>query len=191
MVPLPDWDSIALASRTVYICFDSDVTSNQNVGLALARLKSFLVSKKAACHVIILPPLDNDKKQGLDDYFANGHTVEQLLSLVDDTRLLREEQNALIEEFNQDAAVVTLGNKVLVQIPDYKEELDRHEFAYLSFEHFCKLHSNRFVAVEDGKFAKAAPFWLNHTDRRAYKGIGFSPGKILPDDHFICTKGLP
>ena len=42
---LPDWESIALKGRQIYICFDSDVMTKPEVHQALARLKSFLESR--------------------------------------------------------------------------------------------------------------------------------------------------
>ena len=52
---LPDWEAIALNGRRVYICFDSDVSQKAEVHAALARLKSFLESRKAWVSVIYLP----------------------------------------------------------------------------------------------------------------------------------------
>lgn len=42
---LPDWESIALNGRQIFICFDSDVMLKLDVYKALARLKSFLESR--------------------------------------------------------------------------------------------------------------------------------------------------
>jgi hypothetical protein len=39
---LPDWESIALKDRDVYIVFDSDVMTSPSVYQALNRLKAFL-----------------------------------------------------------------------------------------------------------------------------------------------------
>ena len=41
-VALPEWDSIALNDREVYIVFDSDVILKREVHAAMARLKAFL-----------------------------------------------------------------------------------------------------------------------------------------------------
>src|SRR5262249_49382406 len=76
---LPDWEAIALNGRKVYISFDSDVSEKPEVHAALARLKTFLESRKAEALVIYLPPGEGGKKVGLDDYFAQDGTVEALL----------------------------------------------------------------------------------------------------------------
>jgi len=46
-VALPDWESIALNKREVFIVFDSDVIQKRAVYAALARLKAFLESRGA------------------------------------------------------------------------------------------------------------------------------------------------
>src|ERR1700730_11078793 len=74
------WESIALNGRRVHICFDSDVTTKPEVAEALRRLKKFLESKGATVTVITLPAGPDGSKVGLDDYFAAGHGVEELLT---------------------------------------------------------------------------------------------------------------
>jgi uncharacterized protein DUF3854 len=90
-VALADWESIALNGRHLYIAFDSDVMLKPPVHLALTRLKAFLESRHAKVAVIYLPPGENGQKVGLDDFFAAGHTVEELQGLA--TRELREPPN--------------------------------------------------------------------------------------------------
>jgi hypothetical protein len=46
-VALPDWESIALNKREVFIVFDSDVMQKRAVYTALGRLKAFLESRGA------------------------------------------------------------------------------------------------------------------------------------------------
>jgi hypothetical protein len=46
-VALPDWESIALKGREVYLVFDSDVMQKPSVHAALVRLKAFLESRGA------------------------------------------------------------------------------------------------------------------------------------------------
>jgi hypothetical protein len=79
------WESIALNGRAVYICFDSDVTTKPEVAEALRRLRKFLESKGATVTVITLPAGPGGSKVGLDDFFAAGHGVEELLALATNT----------------------------------------------------------------------------------------------------------
>jgi hypothetical protein len=87
-VVLPDWESIALKSRRVYIAFDSDVMEKAPVAAALKRLRAFLASRGADVWLIYLPPGSGGAKVGLDDYLAARHTVGELLALA--TTTLRE-----------------------------------------------------------------------------------------------------
>jgi hypothetical protein len=85
---LPAWEDIALNERRVFIVYDSDAVSKSQVHEALSRLKSYLESRGAEGHVVYLPHGEGDKKQGADDYFVAGHTVDDLLG--HSTRELRE-----------------------------------------------------------------------------------------------------
>jgi hypothetical protein len=69
---LPDWESIALNSRPVFIVFDSDVMENRKVHYALARLKAFLESRGATVRLIYLSSGELGEKIGLDDYIAQA-----------------------------------------------------------------------------------------------------------------------
>lgn len=77
---LPEWERVALNGRKVYIVFDSDVMEKREVYAALRRLKGFLESRDAKVRLIYLPAGKGAEKQGVDDYLASGHTVDDLLS---------------------------------------------------------------------------------------------------------------
>ena len=80
---LPAWENVALNGRTVYLCFDSDVTTKREVYAALERLKAFLESRDAKVKIVYLPD-DGDAKTGVDDYLAKGHDIDDLLKLASD-----------------------------------------------------------------------------------------------------------
>jgi len=77
---LADWESVALKGRSVYVAFDSDASSNSNVQNAQNRLARFLLAKGATVSIIHLPSGEAGAKQGVDDFFIAGGTVESLLS---------------------------------------------------------------------------------------------------------------
>jgi hypothetical protein len=52
---LPDWESIALRDRDVYIAFDSDATLKLTVYKAMDRLGGWLRSRGARVHFVLLP----------------------------------------------------------------------------------------------------------------------------------------
>lgn len=79
-VVLPDFESIALNGRNVYIAYDSDVMTNPNVKGALQRLTAFLRSREARVWPIYLPAMEGGKS-GLDDFLGEGHTMEEVYAL--------------------------------------------------------------------------------------------------------------
>ena len=83
---LADWERVALNGRQVIIGFDSDVTSKPEVQAALRRLGAFLQNKGAHVDVAYLPHGERGAKQGVDDYLAAGHSVADLVALVDRPR---------------------------------------------------------------------------------------------------------
>lgn len=80
-VILPEWEHVALNERTVYIVYDNDVTRKTTVQQALRALQSFLQDRQALPQVIYLP--DQGQKLGVDDFLAQGHTLEDLLALAE------------------------------------------------------------------------------------------------------------
>ena len=81
LTALADWESISLKERRIYICFDSDVMTKPAVHAALTRLKSFLEQRGADVALVYLPCAEGAGKVGLDDFFAAGHNVDDLLAL--------------------------------------------------------------------------------------------------------------
>jgi hypothetical protein len=79
---LPDFRNLALKDRETILCFDSDFTVKPEVWRAIRDLGEWLkVSRHADVKYCCLPH-NGDGKTGLDDYLADGHTVEDLLELV-------------------------------------------------------------------------------------------------------------
>lgn len=78
---LADFDYIAFKDRLVYIAFDSDSISNPHVRQAQTRLKEHLSRKGARVVVLQIPPGPDGEKVGVDDYLAQGHTLDALLAL--------------------------------------------------------------------------------------------------------------
>ncbi len=80
-VVLSAFEAIALNGRDVYLVFDSDAWTKPSVATALQRLRDFLAGRDADVHVLRLPAGSGGVKTGLDDYFAAGYTVDDLLCL--------------------------------------------------------------------------------------------------------------
>jgi hypothetical protein len=81
-VILPDFQHIAWNGRDVRIVFDSDVSMNANVALAERRLALYLVGQGANVRCARLPMYPDGSKMGVDDYFATGKTVTDLMQLL-------------------------------------------------------------------------------------------------------------
>ncbi len=93
LTALPDWENIAFkgaAPRLVLLCFDSDVSQKAGVEAALRRLHPFLESRGARVAVAYLPEGPNKEKTGLDDFFARGATVADLLALAQPLKPVKE-----------------------------------------------------------------------------------------------------
>lgn len=83
---LADFDYIALNGREVRIVFDSDVMTKPPVRKALGRLTEHLQRKGAHVAAVYLPNGKDGKKLGVDDYLADGHTVDDLIGLIEAPR---------------------------------------------------------------------------------------------------------
>jgi putative DNA primase/helicase len=81
-VILPDWDYVALNDRLVYVVYDSDIYQKPNVEAALKALYQFLRSRHARPGLVQWPEPYRQGKTGVDDYFAQGGTIEDLLAMV-------------------------------------------------------------------------------------------------------------
>ncbi len=77
---LPEWEYVALKGRKVYVVFDSDVMQKIEVYGALERLRGFLKHRGADVRVIYLSSGPGGTKVGLDDFFAMGNSVDDLLA---------------------------------------------------------------------------------------------------------------
>jgi P4 family phage/plasmid primase-like protien len=78
--PLPDWDSVVLRGRSVYIAFDADAAVNHKVAQAMHDLGYFLAHEGANVRYIVCPGDPRDKT-GVDDFLAEGGTVEELIAV--------------------------------------------------------------------------------------------------------------
>jgi hypothetical protein len=75
---IPDWHLLPLEGERYSITFDSDITSNPDVQMASDRQARLLRDQGAEVFITLLPPAPDGGKQGLDDFFANGGTVQEI-----------------------------------------------------------------------------------------------------------------
>lgn len=79
--PIPDMYEIPVEGRKVIICFDSDLLTNPNVQDATGKLAEHLKSRGAEVWITFFHDAAGGSKQGADDFFAAGGTVEELRML--------------------------------------------------------------------------------------------------------------
>ncbi len=78
---LGDWEDVPLKAREVVVCFDADAMEKTAVLRAMQRLGAWLHSKGAAKVWYVLPPAEfgGVPTKGVDDYFAAGGTLDDLV----------------------------------------------------------------------------------------------------------------
>ena len=73
---------MALNDRLVYVVFDSDIYLKPDVDAALKALYRFLRERQARPGLVRWPEAYRHAKMGVDDFFAQGHTLADVLALV-------------------------------------------------------------------------------------------------------------
>jgi len=97
---IPDWSLLPLEGERYSITFDSDIIANPNVQMAADRQARLLREQGAEVFITLLPPAPDGGKQGLDDFLANGGTVQEIElltmpydeALVERVRLTRDQK---------------------------------------------------------------------------------------------------
>lgn len=173
-VALPDWESVALKERQVYVVFDSDVMLKPEVHGALVRLKAFLESRGAKVAAVYLPTTDASKV-GLDDYLAAGHTVNDLLALASPN--LRQ----IVTEDDEAAAPNIKGRAIELDDPEPADE-DVDGAALL--DEIVAFLTTYIVMPHES--AEAIALWIAHT--YAMDSWGVTPLLALSSPTKRCGK---
>lgn len=100
-----DLRMIPLSSREVYVVYDSDVMQKPQVRKALRSLTDLLGRKGAKVWWIQLPGRPG-QKLGVDDYLAQGHTLDDLLGLAQGPELERKPVPPTVELLEEEPAVM-------------------------------------------------------------------------------------
>ncbi|WP_182050433.1 DUF3854 domain-containing protein [Changpingibacter yushuensis] len=77
-----EWTSLRLNDRVAYMCFDADVATNPHVWKQANSLTQFLEEHRKVSSVGLLTLPDATGKQGIDDFFAGGHTWSDMFDFV-------------------------------------------------------------------------------------------------------------
>ena len=100
----------------------------------------------------------------------------------------------VIEKLNRDHAIVQTGNRVLILSESVDPVLHRSALSLLTQSDFMLIYSNKRVQVfsnekERVEWVTWSKYWINHKDRRQYKGIAFVPGET-PAGYFNLWRGF-
>lgn len=122
-VALADWELIALNDRITYICYDSDVMIKREVYGGLCRLAGFLALRHAHVRYVYLPSGPSGAKIGVDDYFAAGYDVDDLIALATTQRRPHPDEQELpslptIQIRTDITAVVDAAEAAIARVPD-------------------------------------------------------------------------
>lgn len=168
--------------RPVYLCFDSDITSNPNVANALNQFSELLMMRGAFPYLIILPPLEDVDKTGLDDFLV-GEGIEafdQLITLAQPLTVARR-----LWQMN-DEVVFTRRTGMIVDLSNY---------ALLSPLMFRETYGNQTAPErtlkKDGSWnlveTSLAPLWMHWPLRGEVHDLTYAPGRPLifeKEDHW-------
>jgi len=81
-VILPDWDYVALNGREVLVVFDSDIYLKPAVQKTLKAVYHLLREKHARPRLVRWPEEYRQEKIGIDDFLAQGHSMDEVLAMV-------------------------------------------------------------------------------------------------------------
>lgn len=172
---LPSLDFVAWLRRNVYICFDSDMSTNPLVLGALKELADALHQRGAFVYLVTLPQLEDLDKVGLDDFLVHAGTnaADQLHELLHQAEPLG--LTGVLFELNQRYAYVRHPGLVFDQLT--REKVSPGPFK----EHLeaTKRYQERQVNKDGSisyKAVSAAAAWLTWPLRHVVDRLTYAPG---------------
>ena len=169
---LPEFYKIKWLGRMVYIIFDSDLATNENVMQALCALARELETLGAAVSMLFLPDVIVGGKTGLDDYIVR-RGAESLRELMKNSST---PITAVLElsNFNKECAWVSSIQRIMelntgTLMP--RKEAETH-FSNRSCP-TAKMKNGRLLVQTEPLF----PQWLSFPGRLNYNTITYEPGK--------------
>lgn len=159
---LDEFDLIDFKGRLVYLCFDNDSHTNEDVMKALYALAKQLYEKGAKVVQKILP-FDPYKKIGLDDYLLDKSK--------DDFDKLKEnefEDVTVVDEFNEKLAYIkAVGSCYIFDSGLFAGDVKLKNVIY----------SNEFIVDGEGKETLSVALWLKSQRRREHQSLTYRPGQ--------------
>lgn len=174
---LPEWAFVNLKGRDVFLAFDSDVMTNPKVSAALTRLRTFLTGRHAIVHDVRLPSGPNGEKVGLDDYFAAGHSVDDLYALAEEAPITPPADWSFIDDLNAKYALLKHAHYYVEETVDL---FGQRTYAAHTLPELRNIYANKPVTMpgDDGpRQCNPIDLWNAHAKRREYMFMDLLPGK--------------
>lgn len=171
-----DW--AALKGRDVIIWPDADEPGEK----AASQIGEILTREGAkSCCKIDLPAGLEEGWDLADDIPASNRFDP--LYLIKTAKAFEQQSVDIIDEYNQNFAVVLVGDKTVVlwEKPD-EDNPHKVDINFISPSAFGMLFGNRYVQL--GRKEEPAPnVWMKSERRRTYQGVVFKPGRTTKRDY--------
>lgn len=165
---IDDFKLVKWEERTVWIIYDSDLTTNENVMKAMLALSKELTNKGAYVYNGYIPEVGGDKA-GIDDYLLT-HTAEEFLNLP-------------MEEYEESKSLWRLNNELaIIQNPGAIYHLPTKRLLAkqtVTDILYADVTHNVIDTDENMKSVQTVPLWIKWTCRRKHAELSYEPGKDL------------
>lgn len=170
---LDELESVNWVNRTVYLVFDSDLTTNPNVQRALVHFSKVLTDHGALPYIVHLPGGKDGAKVGLDDYLVE-HGVKNFLKLAAEADPYEDAQ--ALWELNQEVAFIENPLLVIRLSDGLKMNLNGFKDGVFANRHFWELSYDK---EGNEKMAKKplAPAWVKWEHRYCLGSLTYQPGE--------------
>jgi hypothetical protein len=179
---LNDLDHVVWVKRVVFICYDSDTSTNENVCRALNSLAEMLQDRGALPHVLPLPDVVEGGKTGLDDYLLVKSAAEFQQHMNENAKALGVAKPLL--EMNKTFVYIRNPGIVIDRETDTKMKPQ----AFTDHAHATLKYYDQ-VLRPDGSVSmrpvSAARTWLTWPLRVEAQNLTYAPGR----EQLITDKG--
>lgn len=169
MTMLPELEAVVWQDRAVFICFDSDATTNHNVQREVNLLAAELVGRGAEVSIVELPNTEDGDKQGLDD-FVMAEGPRAFLDLINESEEFAG--HGLADINAKYVFVESIGRIMKTQYSKSDVGIKPRDFPFYTA-------SYAEVPVTVGKTVKyinAGEYWVKWSSRNTVSELQFTPG---------------
>ena len=174
---LPQFSQVSWKGRLVYICYDSDASSNHMVITAENALARELLNLGAVPLIVRLPSLCPPMKTGLDNYIVS-EGAESFRAIIDEARPWKasQELHAMNEE------VVYVNNPGVILRLDNLQRIAPRAFtdhAFATRRYFEEIVTDKGTKLVE---KSAAVEWLKWPNRATVERVTYAPGALRITD---------